>query len=313
MSNQIDTAYVKQFSSNVFHLAQQKGARIHPNTRMEMQRAEAAFYDRIGSVTAQEITTRHGNTPQIDTPHSRRRVTLVDSNYADLVDTADKIRMLLDPTSEYIKAFQWALGRKRDDQIIAASLGSAWGGKEGSTEVTHPDSQKLVASDGSTAAGVNLNVDTLRRTKQKFDAADVDEDISRYLALTSSQLSSLLNEAETTSSDYNTVRALVNGELNTFLGFNFIRTERLDVTAAATVAALATGAITAGGGLTAAAGSRRCFAWAKDGLLSSMGLNPIARVSERADKNYSMQAYVQQAFGSTRMEEVKVVEIICVE
>lgn len=311
MSNQIDTAFVKQFSANVFHLSQQQGSRLQMATRNEMQTGEAAFYDRIGAVTAQEITSRHADTPQIDTPHSRRRVTLVDSNYADLVDKADKVRMLLDPTSQYLKSFKWALGRKRDDQIIEKALGSAYGGKEGGTEVVLPDSQKLVATDGSDTSGVNLNVQTLRNAKKKLDAQEVDESIARYIAHTSSQEAALLGETEVTSSDFNTIRALVNGDVDSFVGFKFIRTERLNVTDASETFVLATGEL--GAGETLAAGARRCFAWAQDGLLSAIGMNPIARITERDDKNYSMQVYVQQAFGATRMEEVKVVEILCNE
>lgn len=311
MSNQIDTAFVKQFSANVFHLSQQMGSRLQPATRNEMQVGEAAFYDRIGASTAQEISSRHADTPQIDTPHSRRRVTLVDSNLADLVDKADKVRMLLDPTSDYLKSFQWALGRKRDDQIIAAAIGTAYGDKEGDTSVVLPDTQKLVATNGSTSGGVDLNVATLRRAKKKFDANEVDPSIRRYLAFSSSQEASLLGETEVTSSDFNTIRALVNGDIDTFLGFKFIQSERLLTTSASTAFVLASGELGAGDSL--AAGARRCIAWAHDGVLSAIGMNPIARISERDDKNYSMQVYVQQAFGSTRMEEVKVVEILCNE
>ena len=66
-------------------------------------------------------TTRHGDTPQIDT-HSRRRVSLVDYEYADLIDNQDKIRTLIDPTSSYALAAAYALGRAQDDEIIAAQV-----------------------------------------------------------------------------------------------------------------------------------------------------------------------------------------------
>lgn len=66
----------------------------------------------------------------MDTPHSRRMVTLSDYEWADLVDDQDKIRMLIDPTSEYAMAASWAFGRSKDDVIIAAALGTAYSGEE---------------------------------------------------------------------------------------------------------------------------------------------------------------------------------------
>ena len=54
MSSEITTAFVKQFSSNVFHLSQQKGSRLAAACRNESQTGKSAFYDRIGAATAQK-------------------------------------------------------------------------------------------------------------------------------------------------------------------------------------------------------------------------------------------------------------------
>lgn len=311
MSTEITTAFVKQFSANVFHLAQQKGSRLAGLVRNESQRGKSAFYDRIGAVTAVKRTTRHGDTPQIDTPHSRRRVTLVDYEWADLIDDADKLKMLLDPASDYAQAAMWALGRAKDDEIIENALGNAYGGEEGATTVALPDANKIGAFDGSTD-GSNLNLATLRKVKQKFDANDIDESIPRYIAIGSSQLNGLLGETAITSSDYNSVKALVQGEINTFLGFRFVRTERLDVTTADQTFNKDSGDL-AGSDATAATGARRCIAWAHDGLLLATAQDVKGKISERADKSYSTQVFASMGIGSTRMEENKVCEIICVE
>ena len=227
MSSEITTAFVKQFSANVFHLSQQKGSRLAPLVRNESQRGKSAFYDRIGAVTAQKRVSRHADTPQIDTPHSRRRVTLVDYEWADLIDDADKLRMLIDPTSDYAQAAMWALGRAKDDVIIENALGNAYGGEEGASTVTLANANKVAAFDGTATTGNNLNIQTLRKVKERFDSNDVDESIPRYIAIGSSQLQALLGETAIQSADYNTVKALVQGEIDTFLGFKFIRTERL--------------------------------------------------------------------------------------
>ena len=90
MSVQITTAFVEQYKSNVFHLAQQKGSRLRDAVRTETVTGKAHFFERIGATSAQKRTSRHGDTPRMDTPHSRRKVSLDDYDWADLIDQEDK-------------------------------------------------------------------------------------------------------------------------------------------------------------------------------------------------------------------------------
>jgi len=309
MSSQITTAFVKQYSDMLFHLSQQKGSRLRPAVRVEMQKGESKFYERLGEVTAVQRLSRHEDTPQIDTPHSRRRVTLVDYVYADLIDDEDKIRSLINPESPYLQAQVWAHGRAIDDKIISAALGNAYSGVDGGTTVALPNAQKLVSVASS--AGANLNVQALRRAKQKLDENDVDPSITRYCALNASALQSLLSETEVTSSDFNTVKALVQGELDTFLGFKFIRIERLSSQSGSLAFNTTSGAVGSGGG--DANGYKQIICWAQDGLLLSVGKDITTKISERDDKNYAMQVYSKMSIGATRLEEEKVVEILCAQ
>jgi len=307
MSTEITTAFVKQYSAEVFHLSQQKGSRLQDKVRRETQRGKSAFYDRIGAVTAQKKVSRHSDTPQIDTPHSRRRVTLSDYEWADLIDKEDLRRLLQNPAGDYAMAAMWAMGRAKDDEIIAAANGSAYGGEEGSTEVTLPNAQKLASVN---SGFVNMNVGLLRGSKKILDAGEVDPSIRRYCAFTSSQSESLLSETEVTSSDFNTVRALVMGEINTFLGFEFVMTERLDTQVDALSANTTTGVVGSGSSVV---GQRRCIFWAQDGLLMATADDVQAEIERRADKSYSTQVYVSMGIGATRMEEKKVVIGLCAE
>ena len=77
MSTQITTAFVEQYSSNIQMLSQQKGSLLRDKVRLESVTGKNAFFDQVGSVTATVRSTRHSDTPQSDTPHSRRRVSLV--------------------------------------------------------------------------------------------------------------------------------------------------------------------------------------------------------------------------------------------
>ena len=305
MSSQITTAFVKQFSSNVFHLSQQKGSRLRGAVRTESQKGESAFYDRIGTVAAVLRGGRHADTPQLDTPHSRRRVTLSDYVWADLIDDVDKVRMLNDPTSDYAKAAMYAMGRSMDDVLIAAALGNAYGAVDGGSTIALPAGQWIGAVSGGSLSG--LNVSTLRKVKKKLDKNEVDPSIPRYLVCNAEAIEDMLSENEIASSDYNTVKALVQGEVDTFMGFKFIRSERLASSGLFTVD-------TSSGAVTLSTGNgnslRQCFAFAGDGLLLALGMDVRSRISERDDKNYSTQVFCEMSIGATRMEEEKVVGIL---
>lgn len=286
MSTQITTAFVEQYSANVLQLSQQRGSRLRAAVHVEPVTGKNAFIDRIGAVAARRRTSRHADTPQLDTPHSRRRVSLVDYDWADLIDDADKVRLLADPTSSYAMAGAWAMGRAMDDEVIAAFAGAASAGVDGSASIALPSSQ-LVPHDSS-----GLSIDKLLMAKELLDSADVDDATPRFVAVTARQVTNLLTSTEVKSADYNTVKALVRGELDTFLGFKFIRTERLakDVD-----------------------GNRQVVAWVQDGVALAIGREPVARIAERADKNYATQVYYSMAIGAARLEEAKVVAVACVE
>ena len=273
-------------------------------SRKESIVGEEKYFDRIGTVDVMEKVGRHSNTIFQDTPYSRRRITMRDYFWADLVDKEDKLRIIHNPESEYSKAARASMGRKMDDIIVGAALGTVYTGKNGATAVGLPDSQKLGSIDGSGFS--QINVETLRALKEKFDEAEIDES-SRQIVLGAKEIRSLLNETELTNSDYAAVKALVNGEVNTFMGFNFIRIERLPYTTSAQVFDASTGEVGVGGD-SIPVGSKRCFAFCDSGLLMGIGANPTARVSERPDKHYANQIYFSMTLGAMRMEEVKVIE-----
>jgi hypothetical protein len=285
MSTQVTTAFVQQYSANVQMLSQQRGSLLRDAVRVEAMMGKNAFFDQVGSATAQKRTTRHGDTPQMDTPHARRRVSLVDYEYADLIDDQDKVRMLIDPTSSYAQAAAFAMGRAMDDEIIAAATGTAFTGETGSTSTALPSAQQIANG------GTDMTVAKLREAKKIMDLASVDPSIPRYIAVSPEQIDALLGDTNVTSSDFNTVKALVQGDVNQFMGFNFIVSNRL-----------------------AKSGNiRSCFAWAEDGMALAIGKDVNARIDERADKGYATQVYYCMSIGATRMEEDKVVQIDCDE
>ncbi len=284
MSFQVTTHFVQQYRDRVMHLAPQKGSRLRNTIMLETVTGESAFFDRIGVASAQKRTSRHADTPLIETPHSRRKVNLADYEWADLIDQVDKVRMLNDPQSDYVMVGANAMGRSMDDVIIAAIGGTALTGKDGSGSQALPAAQKIAAG------GAGLTSAKLISAKEKLDAAEVADD-DRHFVGSAKQYSDLLNTTEVQSSDFNTVRALVRGDIDTWLGFKFVRSARLK----------------------ASGSNRLCYAYRKTAMKLAMGKEPQAKISERADKSYSVQVYYCMALGAVRMEEVQAVEIACLE
>lgn len=282
MSFEVTTAFVQQYSDNIQLLSQQKGSRLRNAVATKDDiKGKKYFHDQIGSTAAQRRTTRHGDTPLISTPHSRRMVTLYDYDWADLIDDLDKVKLLTDPQSSYAQNAAFAMGRSMDDQLIAAATGTAYTGEAGTTAVALPTAQKIVN------ASAGLTVAKLISAKKILDQGETDPEEPRHIAVSAEEVADLLATTQVTSSDYNTVKALVQGDVDTFMGFKFHRTERLSETSSV----------------------RTCFAWCETGLLLGIGADIKGKISERDDKNYSTQVYYSMSIGATRTEEAKVVEI----
>ena len=290
MSSNITTSFVEQYSSNVSLLSQQMGSKLRTSVDEEGIVGKNAFFEQIDSTAAVLRTSRHGDTPQIDTPHSRRRVSLADYEWGDLIDDADKIRALVDPTSAYARNAAAAMNRAMDDVIITAMNASASTGVAGATGVALPSTQKFATSNQSDG----LTVAKILAAKKNLDNNDIDPSRKRYLACGPQQIADLLAVTEVTSSDFNTVKALAQGEINSYLGFEFIMSNRLPFDATNT-------------------DDRLVFAYTEDAIKLAIGKDVKANISERADKSYSTQVYYCMSLGAVRMEEKAIFQIPCHE
>jgi len=293
--------------------------------RQEMQHAETAYYERIGVRDPRRKEGRHSDVLYVDTPHSRRANTMSDFYDADMVDQEDKLRVIMNLESSYAQAMGMGFGRQIDREIIAAALGSARGGKKGDVIIPLPNTQKI-ASVASTAAldtagtGNALTLKGLRKVKLKMKQAEAVDDYQPIIYVcTAKQIDDLLATTEVTSADYNTVKALVQGEVDTFMGFKFVRTELLPFEAAAVVYNKDTGVVTgttatgADGTIPAGAG-RRTFAFtANEAIICALPRLFNGKITEIPTKHYAYQVYGACTVGCTRMDEVKVVELICKE
>lgn len=296
MSIQVPTAHVEQYKSNVYMLAQQKGSRLRRTVRDDGDIiGKSVYFDRIGPTSAQKVTTRHGDTPLMNTPHSRRKANLWDYDWADLVDWQDKLKTIYDPVNPYARNAAWAMGRSMDDLIIEVASDSALTGVDGSTSVALPSDQKIAVNDHTYDSGsgdVGLTISKLIYAREILDAADVDPDLKRYIIVTAKQVSNLMTTTEVTSMDFNTVKALHEGRINEFMGFEFIRTQRL---------------------ATDASNDRLVLAYTEQALGLMTPKDVSVDIGPRRDKRNSTQVYACMSIGAVRIEDEQLVEIACSE
>lgn len=283
MANTISTAFVEQYKSDVIHLAEQQGSRLRSTVTEQSVTGEKYHFECVSNVAAVEKTTRHPDTPVLDVPHSRRTGDMKDYQWADLVDQEDEVRMKANIRSHYVKLGANAMGHTFDDLIITATTGNAVDGA--GSNVALPSGQKIAhGSSGLTLA-------KLLSTKEILDSADIDEDEERFFLVTAKQITDLLNTTEIKDADYNSVKALVRGQVDTFMGFKFIRTQRL----------------------AKASTTRTCVAYTKSGIGLGVGRNVVTKITERSGKSYAWQVYLAFTAGATRVEDEKVVQVDCTE
>lgn len=293
MSTQVSTAFVKQFGETVDFLQQQRGSKLRAAIGIvEQAQGEHHYFDQIDATDAQRVTNRHGDSPLISTPHARRRVAMENVEWGDLVDDFDKVRTLIDPTNAYTQNAAWAIGREIDEIIIENFFSDVETGKEGGSTTSFPAAQQVAVDLDGDGTDEGLTVEKLREARKLLLANNVDpeRDGPIHIAVTAELLDDLLGTTEVTSADFNTVKALVDGNINTFMGFNFIHTELLETDSNSDI---------------------RCPVWTNNGMGLAMGMEPRARIEERADKRFSTYVYWSTVVGAVRLHEDRVVEIKC--
>lgn len=295
MSNFITTAFVQQYATNVSVLLQQEGSRFRGTVQEYALHGKAAeVLEQFGQVVAVKNSGRHSDTPLVQTPQDRRWCYPNDYDVADLIDNEDKLRLLIDPSSQYVKTQAYALGRSQDDEIVAALFGNSQTGENGSTATAFPSGQQVAIAVGASAS-TGLNVKKLRAAKALFLAAEVNMDADElYIALDAKAHDDMLGETQATNLDYTDRPVLVSGRITSFMGFNFIHSERYP------------GAPSYQG---VAPANRLIPAWCKSGMALGLWNDISTSVDKRPDKRNSWQVYTTGTFGATRLEEKRVVQI----
>lgn len=291
MSVNVTTFFVQQYAKIINQLVQQSGSRLRACVTEQQYTGKAGSpVEQVGAVVMQPVNSRYAPMGRVDAATDRRWVYPSDFDLPQLLDSFDKLRLLVDPKGKFVKNAVDAAGRQLDDLIITAMFGTA---KTGETGQTSTASATFVSVQQGAAAPTGLTVAKVREAKRILlanEAITMDsQDI--YMVAGAKQLDNLLAEAQVVSTDFNTDNAggpvLKNGVIERFLGVNFIHSERLPT-----------------GTDDQAGTSTKCLMWHKEGMHLGIWGDITTDVDQRKDlQGIPWQAYVYMTAGATRLEE----------
>jgi hypothetical protein len=293
---QIPEHYTTQFDQNWRHLVQQKNSRLREYVTLDSISGKEKSYNQLSEAAMQLITSRSGETRISDQATAKRWIRPKAYDTAKLFDEFDEqlLGEVVLPTSPVVQSHAAAYARTADQVIIDALGGTAYTGETGVTPTALPAGQKVAVNyvESGNAANSGLTIAKLRAAKFILDASEVDEEEERIIVVSAKQLQDLLRTTEITSADFNSIKALVDGAVNTFMGFKFRKTQLLPLNSSTDV--------------------RSAYVYVKSGLvLAERGLK--THMDVRTDLSHSLQIRSVASLGATRLEEKKVVEIACDE
>ncbi len=285
-SDTVPEHFTTQFSTNWIQRIQQTKPRLANFIETDDFMGERKRYDRIGAQSSQERTERKGPTRITDVDMDARWCYRHSFDLGNLLDKDDAKNLgpLVLPTSDYVRGHANAYHRDTDDTAWKAASGVVITGELGTTETIFPAGQAIAAG------GTGLTIAKLLAANEILEDADLEDDAPRVLCVTAKQITNLLNTTQVTSSDYNTVKALAAGQIDTFMGFKFIKIKRL----------------------TKVSTTRTLVGWAK-GAVKVMRGAMSSDISIRKDLSYSTQIYSEWHLGAVRIHDEAVFTIDCIE
>jgi hypothetical protein len=279
MAVSLSNAFVTLFDAEVKQ-AYQASAMLVPAVRQRRGvEGSTVKFPKVGKGAATLRVAQTDITP-LNVGFSSVTCTLQDWNAAEYSDIFSQAKVNFDERSELVKVVASAMGRRQDQLILDALAASG---------------TSLTVSNDIGASDSNMNIAKLREAKRLMDKNNVPPD-NRHIIIHANGLSNLLSESTVTSSDFNTVKALVQGELNTYMGFQFhVLGDRSE------------GGLAIDGSL-----DRTCFAFHRDALGYAEGIGMRTEINYIAEKTSWLVNEVFSA-GAITIDAEGIVQLTCRE
>ena len=183
MANTIDTAFIKQFESEVHIAYQRMGSKLRGTVRTAGNVAgNIVRFQKIGTGSA-STKSRNGNITPMELTHTTVEATMTDHYAAEFIDKLDELKTNIDERQAVATSAAAALGRKTDELLYTAMDAGA-----NSTQI-HDTSSALEKAD-------------LLSLFETFGSANIPEDGNRYLAMHPKGYADLFLINEFASSDF---------------------------------------------------------------------------------------------------------------
>lgn len=304
MADTIPQHYTTEFYTNWIHRAQQLKSRLEGWAKWEMVKGERKRFDRTSAQVFRRRLERKAETipvnPTLDFRWLLKAFYELVNDYDE--SDAENLGELILPTGAWVEDHAAAYSRLKDQVIVDAALGNAVTGEAGTSTTALPAGQMIAAG------GTGLTVAKLRSARQILRESNLEgtrlpgqdsgpSSSNAVLVTTSEQITNLLSDPQVTSADYNTVRALVDGNVDTFMGFKF---EVLDTQTGVQV------------GLPKVSTTRSCVAFIKGAIQATLGtikthIDIIPTQSHKTQVRSTCEA------AANRLHDEAVVQIDCIE
>ena len=282
MSTNLSPAFVQLFEAEV-HQAYQSAAVLRGAARMRTGViGDTVKFPKVGKGQA-SIRVPQTDVVPINAAFSQISVTLSDYVASEYSDIFNQQKVNFDERQELAQVVGNAIGR-REDQILIDALEAASAG----TTVA-----KNVVTSGS-AANSNLNVGKIIAAKKGLDAANVPP-TDRHFVVHANNLAGLLSDERAISSDFQTLQALVQGNINQMMGFTFHIVGDRDE-----------------GGLPLSSSDRTCFAFHRSALGCAVGIAPKTEINYIPEKT-SFLVTSMLSMGAAAIDVEGIVDVVCAE
>jgi hypothetical protein len=276
MAQNVTAAFVDLFDSEVKQAYQAESIlRGTMRTRTGVA-GNTVKFPKIGKGVATIRVPQTDVTP-LNVTYAQVTATMSDYIAAEYSDIFQQSHINFDERSELVQVVSKSIARRMDQLCIDALVGNA-----GTTVAT--------SIGGATT---NMNIEKLRATAKAMNAKNVPSE-GRYLLMHASQLDAMLGETEITNQDFATVKALVRGEVNAFMGFNILTMGDRDE-----------------GGVPKPS-TRSCFAWHKDSMGYAESMSQKTEVNYVPEKTSFLVSSMFSA-GSVAIDTDGIVQINCTE
>ena len=182
MANTIDTAFIKQFETEVHMAYQRMGSKLRNTVRTANVTGSTVRFQKIGTAEA-TTKSRNGNVTPMELAHTNVEATMADFYAAEYIDKLDELKININERQAVAQSAAAALGRKTDSLLITAMDSGA-----NSTQI-HDTSSAVEKAD-------------LLSVFETFGTANIPEDGQRYIAMHPKGFADLFLITEFASSDF---------------------------------------------------------------------------------------------------------------